>query len=35
MNVNGVEIDPVHKEIMVPTGNGNTVFTFSVPEIFD
>lgn len=35
MNVNGVEIDPVHKELMVPTGNGNTVFTFSVPEIFD
>jgi hypothetical protein len=35
MNVNGVEIDPVHKEIMVPTGNGNTIFTFYFPEAFD
>jgi hypothetical protein len=35
MNVNGVEIDPEHKEIMVPTGNGNTVFTFYFPEIFE
>jgi hypothetical protein len=35
MNVNGVEINPLHKEIMVPTGNGNTVFTFYFPEIFE
>jgi len=33
--LNGLDLDPVHKEVMIPTGNGNTVFTFYWPEIFD
>src|SRR6266699_888446 len=34
LNVNGVGIDPMHKEVMVPTGNGNVVMTFFFPEMF-
>jgi hypothetical protein len=34
LNVNGVGIDTIHKEVMVPTGNGNVVMTFFFPEIF-
>ena len=35
LNVNGVSIDPMHKEVMVPTGNGNVVMTFFFPEMFE
>ncbi len=35
LNVNGVGIDPMHKEVMVPTGNGNVVMTFFFPEMFE
>ncbi len=31
----GIVLDPAHKEILVATGEGNQVRTFSVPEIFD
>ena len=34
LNVNGIALNPAEKEIMVPTGNGNTVMTFYFPEIF-
>ena len=34
LNINGVAINPTHQEIMIPTGNGNTVMTFYFPEIF-
>ena len=34
LNVNGIALDPAHQELMVPTGNGNTVMTFYFPEIF-
>src|SRR5438093_662156 len=34
LNVNGIALDPAHKELMVPTGNGNTIMTFYFPEIF-
>lgn len=31
----GIALDPVHKEVLVGTGAGNQIRTFSVPEIFD
>ena len=31
----GIVLDPAHKEVLVATGEGNQVRTFSVPEIFD
>jgi hypothetical protein len=31
----GLVLDPLHKEIIVSTGAGNTIMTFHVPEIFD
>ena len=34
LNVNGIALDETHKELMVPTGNGNTIMTFYFPEIF-
>jgi len=34
LNVNGIALDPTHQELMVPTGNGNTIMTFYFPEIF-
>ncbi len=30
-----MDLDPVHKEVLVATSSGNTVLTFSVPELFD
>jgi 6-phosphogluconolactonase (cycloisomerase 2 family) len=34
LNVNGIALNHRDKELMVPTGNGNTVMTFYFPEIF-
>jgi hypothetical protein len=34
VGVNGVAIDSIHKEVFVPSGNGNTVSMFYFPEIF-
>jgi hypothetical protein len=34
LNVNGIALNPAQQELMVPTGNGNTVMTFYFPEIF-
>ncbi len=34
LNVNGIDLNHRDKELMVPTGNGNTVMTFYFPEIF-
>ena len=31
----GVALDPLHKEVLIATAAGNTVLTFSVPEVFD
>jgi hypothetical protein len=31
----GIALDPAHKEVIVATAAGNTVMTFSVPEVFD
>ena len=31
----GIVLDPVHKEVIVGTGAGNEVRTFSTPELFD
>ena len=31
----GMVLDPVHKEIIIATAAGNTVMTFSVPEVFN
>jgi len=31
----GIALDPAHKEVLVATGEGNTIRTFSVPELFD
>jgi DNA-binding beta-propeller fold protein YncE len=31
----GIAIDPAHKEVLVATGEGNTMRTFSAPELFD
>jgi hypothetical protein len=28
-------LDPLHKEIIIATAAGNTVMTFSVPEVFN
>ena len=30
----GIALDPAHKEILVATGEGNQIRTFSVPEFF-
>jgi hypothetical protein len=32
---NGIALDPVHKEVIIATAAGNTIMTFSVPEVFD
>lgn len=34
LQFNGLDIDSVNKEVIVPTGNGNTVYTFYFPELF-
>ena len=31
----GIVLDPLHKEVIIATASGNTVVTFSVPEVFD
>jgi len=31
----GIVLDPLHKEVIIATAAGNTVMTFSVPEVFD
>ena len=31
----GIVLDPLHKEVIIATAAGNTVVTFSVPEVFD
>lgn len=31
----GIALDPVHKEVIIATAAGNTILTYSVPEIFD
>ena len=31
----GIVLDPVHKEVIIATAAGNTILTFSVPEVFD
>ena len=31
----GIVLDPLHKEVIVATAAGNSVVTFSVPEVFD
>ena len=31
----GIALDPAHKEVLVATGEGNQIRTFSVPELFD
>lgn len=31
----GIALDPVHKEVIIATAAGNTIMTFSVPEVFD
>lgn len=31
----GIALDPVHKEVIIATAAGNTILTFSVPEVFD
>jgi hypothetical protein len=31
----GIVLDPAHKEVIIGTGAGNQVRTFSVPELFD
>jgi hypothetical protein len=30
-----IVLDPLHKEVIIATGAGNKVMTFSVPEVFD
>jgi hypothetical protein len=30
----GIALDPVHKEVIIATAAGNTIMTFSVPEVF-
>jgi hypothetical protein len=31
----GIALDPIHKEVIIATAGGNTIMTFSVPEVFD
>ena len=31
----GIALDPAHKEVIIATAAGNTILTFSVPEVFD
>jgi hypothetical protein len=31
----GIVLDPAHKEVIIATGSGNSIMTFSVPEAFD
>jgi len=31
----GIVLDPLHKEVIIATAAGNSVMTFSVPEVFD
>jgi DNA-binding beta-propeller fold protein YncE len=31
----GIALDPVHKEVIIATSGGNSILTFSVPEVFD
>ena len=30
----GIALDPAHKEVIIATAAGNTIMTFSVPEVF-
>ena len=30
-----MDLDPVHKEVIIATAAGNTVITYYVPEVFD
>jgi len=34
-NETGVVLDPLHKEVIIATAAGNSIMTFSVPEVFD
>ncbi len=34
-NETGIVLDPLHKEVIIATGAGNSIMTFSVPEAFD
>lgn len=31
----GIALDPAHKEVIIATAAGNTIMTFSIPEVFD
>jgi len=31
----GIVLDPLHKEVIIATSPGNSVETFSVPEVYD
>jgi len=31
----GIALDPAHKEVIIATSGGNSILTFSVPEVFD
>jgi hypothetical protein len=31
----GIVLDPLHKEVIIATAAGNSIMTFSVPEVFD
>lgn len=34
-NETGLVLDPLHKEVIIATAAGNSIMTFSVPEVFD
>jgi len=34
-NETGIVLDPLHKEVIIATAAGNSIMTFSVPEVFD
>ena len=34
-NQRGVDLDPIHKEVLIGSAAGNQIMVFSVPEIFD
>jgi hypothetical protein len=31
----GIVLDPLHKEVIIATAAGNSIMTFSVPEVYD
>ena len=31
----GIALDPAHKEVIIATSGGNSILTFSVPEVFE